>query len=182
MLSHFDGKEPPMAHSPTGPAGRLVALVAVVVAAGALASSAAADQPKRTEATESFTNTVTDICPFPVRIDSTVTFTLLEFFDKNGVQTRGYIHAVEQDTFSANGKTLTGLPFTFNLDFLFDESGNITNVFSNGLVEKVRLPDGSLFLSAGRFDFVARGNPPFVITPDKGRSGNIAAFCAALSP
>jgi hypothetical protein len=45
-----------------------------------------------------------------------------------------------------------------------------------------RLPDGSIFLSAGRIDFVGHPGEPFILTPDTGRAGNLAAFCAALAP
>jgi hypothetical protein len=103
------------------------------------------------------------------------------YIDKTGATTGIHQHIVEQDTFTANGQTLTGLPFTFNIDVVFKD-GQVTNVFADGLVEKVPLPDGTLFLSAGRLDFAAPGNPNFRITPDVGRSGNVEAFCAALSP
>jgi hypothetical protein len=55
-----------------------------------------------------------------------------------------------------------------------------------GGVERVLLPDGTLFWSAGRFDWLAHfGDNPeltFTLTPDHGRSGNVDAFCAALAP
>jgi hypothetical protein len=63
-------------------------------------------------------------------------------------------HVVEQDVFSANDETLTGLPFTFNIQVLF-EDGEVTHVYASGLVERVPLPDGTVFLSAGRLDFAA---------------------------
>ena len=59
------------------------------------------------------------------------------------------IHVVEQDVFTANGQTLTGLPFTFNIRVLF-EDGEVTHVYASGLVERVPLPDGTVFLSPGR--------------------------------
>jgi hypothetical protein len=73
------------------------------------------------------------------------------------------------------------LPFAFNIDVLF-EDGEVTNVFASGLVEQVRLPDGTLFLSARRLDFAAHPGAVFRIVPDVGRSGDLEAFCAALSP
>jgi hypothetical protein len=92
-----------------------------------------------------------------------------------------HAHVVEQDVFSANGKSLTGVPFTFNIDVVFDSSGNVVHVFANGLVEKVPLPGGGLFITAGRVDFAAHGFPQFLITPDVGATVNLAGFCAALS-
>jgi hypothetical protein len=40
----------------------------------------------------------------------------------------------------------------------------VTHIYGQGVVEEVRLPDGSLFIAAGRVDFVAHDG-----------------FCAALS-
>jgi hypothetical protein len=51
----------------------------------------------------------------------------------------------------------------------------------DGLVEKVWLPDGSLFISAGRIDWMTHPGM-FVLSADKGYPGNIAGFCAALAP
>jgi hypothetical protein len=65
---------------------------------------------------------------------------------------------------------------------LFDSSGYITNEIADGLVERVVLPDGSLFLSAGRADFIDHPGVIFLLTPDHGTPADVAAFCAALSP
>jgi hypothetical protein len=62
------------------------------------------------------------------------------------------------------------------------DNGTFTHIFSNGLVERVPLPDGTLFVSAGRLDWINHPTASFLLTPDIGRSGNVAAFCAALSP
>jgi hypothetical protein len=48
------------------------------------------------------------------------------------------------------------------------------------VLERVRLPDGSLFISAGRVDFTGNG-PDFIVTPDNGATVNLAGFCAALA-
>ena len=122
----------------------------------------------------------TDICSFPVTINATFVGTETTFYDQSGEVTRIQIHNVEQDVFSANGQTLTGLPFTFNLRVLF-EDGEVTHVYASGLVERVPLPDGTVFLSAGRLDFAAHPGSDFRIVPDVGRSGDVAAFCAALA-
>lgn len=83
--------------------------------------------------------------------------------------------------FTANGKSLTGEPFTFNTEVLFDSQGNVTHVYASGLVERILLPGGSLFLSAGRADFAAHPGESFLLSPDVGAKGNIAGFCAALA-
>lgn len=89
-------------------------------------------------------------------------------------------HIVEQDTFSANGKTLTGEPYTFNV-FVSLENGEVTAILSRGVAEKIPLPDGKLFISAGVVDFLAQG-VPFTLRTDLGVTGDIDALCAALSP
>jgi hypothetical protein len=148
---------------------------------GVSASAVLADKPAKTEFSFTDSYVITDICSFPVEINMTVSGTATDFFDKSGAWTRTHLHMNEQDTFTANGKTLVGIPFTFNVENLSDKSGNLTHVFATGIVEKIPLPDGSLFISAGRVDFAAHGFPAYILSPDKGNPGNIAGFCAALS-
>ena len=75
-----------------------------------------------------------------------------------------------------------GTPYTFANQVLFDSSGSVTHNFGSGIVETIRLPDGSLFISAGRLDFRQHPGAQFLISPDMGHTGDLAAFCAALSP
>jgi hypothetical protein len=145
-----------------------------------LAQPAAAVEPTREPIDQTITSVVTDICSFPVTIPATLVGTETTFYDQSGAVTRIQIHVVEQDVFTANGETLTGLPFTFNIRVLF-EDGEVTHIYASGLVERVPLPDGTVFLSAGRLDFAAHPGAEFRIVPDVGRSGNVAAFCAALA-
>jgi hypothetical protein len=159
----------------------LLVLAAVAFAAGALAPAAAATPPVMEEFSFTDTDVLTDVCAFPITIESTVEGTQTVFFDQEGNVTMVLFHIVEQDVFSANGNSLTGIPFTFEIQVLFDSSGNVTNVFASGLVEKVPLPDGKLFITAGRVDFAAHGFPSFLITPDVGATVNLDAFCAALA-
>jgi hypothetical protein len=157
-------------------------VLALLLGMAVLATTAAADQPTTSHETISGTEVVTDICAFPVTLDFTADLTETEFVDTSGNLTRVDFHLVEQDTFSANGKTLFGLPYTVNIERLFDSSGHVTHVFADGVIEKVPLPDGSLFLTAGRLDFAAHGFPGILLTPDTGATVNLAGFCAALSP
>jgi hypothetical protein len=157
--------------------------VAAVVATAVFVPAAAAAQPIKTPFSGvTFSSVLSGVCTFDVNVDATVSGFEIDFFDQNGNITEAYVHQVEQDTFTANGKTLTGIPYTLNLDVLFDSSGNITHVFSNGLVEKIPLPDGTLFVSSGRVDFVDHPGVTFVLSPDVGNPGNVAGFCAALAP
>ena len=160
----------------------MVVAVAMSLALLALvASPAAADGPTKTPIAVTFIFDLADVCPFPVHEVATVSGIEIDYVDKSGALTRSFVNNVEQDTFTANGKTLVSIPYTFNLEFLYDSQGNLTHVFTQGVVVKVLLPDGSLFVSAGRTDLLTRPGGT-ALTPDRGRSGNLAAFCAALAP
>jgi hypothetical protein len=162
---------------------RLTAVFLVAVGAVIFALSALADRPTRTPFTGLTASSVlTDVCAFPVNVDSTFSGTEIDYINQSGALTRIFVHQVEQDTFTANGRTLVGIPYTFNTQVLFDSSGNVTHVFGSGLVETIPLPDGSLFISAGRLDFTQHPGAMFLLSPDMGNPGNIEGFCAALSP
>lgn len=153
----------------------------IATSAGVFASTAAADRPVVSHFTSLATATLTDACSFPVTVDSTADLTETDFVDQSGAITRISFHGIEQDTFSANGNTLVGEPFHLDVVVLFDSSGNVTHVYGQGITEVVQLPDGSLFIAAGRVDFVAHGSPAFLLTPDVGATVNLDGFCAALS-
>jgi hypothetical protein len=157
---------------------------ALVLALGALAVSTSvvlADKPQKSEVTATSTFEVTDVCSFPVTIVSNADIMAIHYFDQSGALIRIFNHVIEQDTFSANGNTLVGSPFTFNIEALFASDGTLTSLTASGIVEKVQLPDGSVFFSAGRVDYLAHPDSQFILTSDAGHSGNVAAFCAALA-
>ena len=160
----------------------LVVFGAAIGLAVVFAPMASADQPVITQKTTSTTAVLTGACSFPITVDFTVSETDRFFFDQSGTLIRESALAKEQDAFTANGKSLTGLPYTVTLVALFDSSGNITQLHADGVTERVPLPDGSVFHSAGRVDFAAHGFPDFTVTPDWGSAVNLAGFCAALSP
>lgn len=159
----------------------ILVMVAAAAAVAVLAPSAASVPPTRTSGTFTSSTTMTGVCSFPVSVDSVLTFTETVYTNQSGALTRIYDHVIEQDTFSAHGTSMTGLPYTANIEFLFDSSGNLTHIFASGIVERLILPDGTLFLSAGRVDFTGHPGVAFLLTPDVGHSGNVAGFCAALS-
>lgn len=164
---------------------RSIMLVVVLVAAASFAvfaPSAAADQPVIVHKTSSVASVLTGACPFSITVDSTMTETDRFFSDQNGVLIRASANVDEQDSFSANGKSLAGDPYTVNLQAFFDSSGNITEEYGNGVIERVQLPDGTVFQSDGRVDFGAHGFPSFVVVSDWGSARNLDGFCAALSP
>jgi hypothetical protein len=161
---------------------RIAIAAALVLSVAALAPAATAAPPVKSTFTFSDTNPLTGVCPFDVTVESDVTLTLLQFVDNSGALTRWNGHVVEQDVFSANGRSLTSLPYTFAFQAVFDAGGGLVHFFEQGVLARVVLPDGSLLLAAGRVDFVPHGVPPFLFTPDAGTAGNVAGFCAALSP
>jgi hypothetical protein len=159
----------------------LIGLVAVVALA-VFAPAAAANPPVMVHKTSSLTTVLTGACAFPITVDATMTETDRFFSDQNGVLTSANADVTEQDSFSANGKSLTGDPYSFSLHATFDSSGNITQLYADGVVERVPLPDGRAFQAAGSVNFGAQGFPDFSVTPNAGSSRNLAGFCAALAP
>jgi hypothetical protein len=160
------------------------AVLAAAAVAAVSASTASATPPAIFQFGPTTTQpaTISGVCSFDITIVSTVSGMGEDFFDQSGNVIREHDNIREQDTFSANGKSLTGAPFAFNLEFLIDSSGNLTGLTATGVVEKVPLPDGNLFVTAGWLDFAAHGYPDFLLTPDKGATVNLAGFCAALAP
>ena len=161
-----------------------IAVAAAALSVVALASSAAAAPPDRLELPPfTFSAPLTGVCPFTVTVTSMLTGSLTTFYDNNGNITREVIDNAERDVFTANGKTLEGLPYTFKLTFIYDPAtGDLLHAIATGVASRVRLPDGSLFITAGRLDFLNHPGEDFVLQPDVGAQGNIAGFCAALSP
>jgi hypothetical protein len=160
----------------------LLALTPVALAVAALtAPMASAAAPTVTQFNTTATSVAKGLCSFDVSVTSVLNGTEKDYTDQNGNLTRIAFNFVEQDTFSANGHQLVGDPFRNLEQLLFDSSGNVTHVYEAGVIERVPLPGGSVFLSAGRLDFVAHG-ATFLITPDTGLSGNLDAFCGALAP
>ena len=132
---------------------RIAVVLAAVLGASVVISTAAADKPVKTVFSNvTFSSTMSGVCSFDVNVDSVVSGFEIDYFDAAGNFTKATVHQTEQDTFTANGKTLTGIPYTYDLHVLVDSSGNATSVLATGVAEKVPLPDGSLFVSAGQVD------------------------------
>jgi hypothetical protein len=162
---------------------RLTVVFLVAVGAVIFALSAVADRPTRIPFEGvTFSSVLTDVCAFPVNVNSTVSGFEIDYVDQSGALTRIFTHQVEQDTFTANGQTLVGDPFTAEFQLLFDSGGSVIHAYGTGLFETIHLPDGSLFVSAGRADFTQHPGVGFLLSPDRGNPGNLAGFCAALSP
>ena len=158
------------------------ALTASLVGVTLCASAARADKPVMSHYPLSDTKLVTGLCSFPITVAESGDVSETDFVNSSGAITRIQLHGVEQDTFSANGKTLIGEPYTANADIRFDSSGNVTQLYIEGVFEIVPLPDGSFFMTAGRVNLAAHGFPPIALIPDSGATVNLAGLCAALSP
>src|SRR4051794_37408330 len=144
------------------------AMLAVPLAL-AVAPTATASAPARIPFTIDIApSAVNDICSFPVTVSAHI----------DGVETDFNLHAVfhqtEQDVFSANGHTLTGLPYTY------DQYFSATRSQTTGVVEKIPLDNGHLFLAAGRTDLnLPHGD--WILVATFGSSPDIGEFCAELS-
>ena len=160
-----------------------LAVVAALVWAVAAVVPVAAVAPIQQDVDRSGNAVLTDVCAFPITVEFTQTGTDTLFFDQSGALIRIQGHIVEQDVFTANGKTLHGLPYKFNVTVLFDQqTGEVAHVYAKGLISRVPLPGGGVFLTAGRLDFLAHPGPAFLVQPDVGALGNVAGFCVALAP
>lgn len=152
----------------------LLALILALTFVGFSTSAAGATPPAMGEFDTGGPYVVEGLCDFPLDVVGQIHIEWTDFFDKDGNFVREVWHGVQTDVFSANGKTLAGLPFNFNIFFPADDPYGT----AVGILEKVPLPDGSLFIAAGQVYF---GNIA-VFEPDHGAFVNQDAFCAALAP
>jgi len=162
--------------SARGGSGVLIVAAAMLVLAGTAHAATA------TKSSYSYTYSAVMVgyCPFAVGVSTDAKGWRIDFVDGGGAVTGSYLHQTAVDTFSANGKTLTSLPFETNIFVSYDGNGNQTLVAS-GLIETVPLPNGSVFVSAGRAYFTENAQVGHQLSPDAGNPGDVAAFCAALS-
>ncbi len=161
---------------------RLVfALMLAMSVFGISSSTVLADPPIMYEVGPMTDSTIfPDLCTFPISVNLTMTIQGTDFVDNSGVVIRSHWHIVEQDIVTANGKTLVGLPYTFNAEVYWDSNGNPTRWYMSGILEKIQLPYKGIFNPAGRTN-VIENQYGYTLTPDRGNPGNIAGFCAALS-
>jgi hypothetical protein len=83
----------------------------------------------------------------------------------------------EQDTFTGTTGTLTGDKYSLEFKWTYDGSGNVTHIYSDGVQEKVTLPNGhAVLISVGRVDYLS-GNP---LEPVFGHTSGFATLCAAI--
>jgi hypothetical protein len=160
---------------------KLLVALAAVAAVAAFTAGAGADKPLKSGGSFSDAYTLNGACPFPIAVTYNVTYVSQDYPDKSG-GVRSHYHVVEQDTFSTSAQSLTGTAFTFNVQFVFDSNGDLVRQDAQGVQQKVPLPDGSLFIAAGRINWLAHPGAPYVLLPDNGATVNLDGFCAALAP
>ena len=68
--------------------------------------------------------------------------------------------------------------FSIGSEVLIAGSGVPVDAVAQGVLEKVPLPDGGLFMAAGRVNLFTG----FALSPDDGVLQNVAGLCAALAP
>jgi hypothetical protein len=159
----------------------LTVVVIVVLGLALSAGPAAAGPPEHwTVDFGGHPHILTGMCAFDIQLIGVGTAHGTDFFDNNGTLIRMQFNAVEQDTFTANGKTLVSHPYTFNGQWYFDSDGNVTEAYGSGVFVRVPLPDGGVFIGAGRNDTPHPG--PYTYDPDHGVLHNLEGFCAALAP
>jgi hypothetical protein len=157
----------------------LVVALMVVAAFAAFVQDAAANTQTNSPFDFTFTGTVSNICTFPITFSNHLTGVRIKLFDNNGVLVKKIFQVTEQDSFTANGVTLTSNPYNFSWQFGYQD-GVLTSEIAYGVAEMFVLPGGSVFVSAGVIDFIAQETGGS-ITPDPGHTGDIAALCAAFS-
>jgi hypothetical protein len=158
-------------------ATRAVIFGAVALLYSAVGAAAYGAKPETFPVGDTSSFVATDLCLFPVTINSTADGILRFFTDASGNPTRILVQFTEQDTFSANGHTLVGLPYK-NRQIVNFKTGTTVEV---GVIARVPLPNGKTFLSAGRLVIAADTPPTFFLNPTVGHSGDLTAFCAALA-
>ena len=156
-----------------------VATTAVLVAptGAAIASVPTAEHFSRTW---SFTLDAGALCDFPIVWDGKQAWTTTTFYEADGTTKAMTIsQGTEQDTFSANGKTLVGDEYHFTFQDLY-ENGERVALYADGNAERVPLPGGAVFITTGRV--LVTSTPANIFFVDHGNNANnLAAFCAALS-
>ena len=166
--------------------GAIVCLLAALIVPAAFAGGTT--HGSYTVTNQTFDDPAGDICPFAITVTYNGSVDYTYSYDRSDRIVAAKWHVRQQNAYSANGKTLVGDWFTYEQisKFGYDSNGSRYQIsgVGTGQAEKVLLPDGSLFYSAGRLDYLSPAfmNNYWIIVVNSGLSGNIAGFCAALAP
>ncbi len=160
-----------------------IALILALGAVGFSASTALAAQPVKGNNAITFTPPpfgAGELCSFPVNVSVYFAWSWIDFYDDAGNWTMEIFHQAEQDTFTANEKTVVTDLYQNSGYYKVDANGELYGYVS-GSVGRYRTPDGKIIsINAGRTKLDPYGG--FTWAPDNGSEGDLAAFCAALAP
>jgi|GEM_PF-4875691 len=140
-------------------------------------------------------DTLVGICDFPIHVtdrgDLKTRIVFDELFQPKVLTVK---HNEFYNTYEANGKKLEGLKTYYMLQVLFRD-GVLKDFNAGGVIEKIPLPDGTLFISAGLVSLKPKFDLPqdvpgvgsllssgdfYSIVVGAGASGDVSAFCNAL--
>jgi hypothetical protein len=153
------------------------AVAFVLVVGSATAVSAAAADAERSPFEFDVTTTISDVCAFDFDLSAQIAGTSNFVGTANDQHVGIEIHTTEVDTLTGpNGVPLVSDPYKGSELIGFDPETGAGHDFGTGHTARFHLPDGSVFLSAGRVTSIGG----YVITPDTGHSGDVDALCAAL--
>jgi hypothetical protein len=152
--------------------------LACALAVGAVAAPGArAAVPQFQQFSGSFTEIDTDTCGFPITVQENFAVTVQFFLDQAGNLDRSLAHIQLRGTDSANGITLADdADLTHTFDFTTGINGDL------GLISQVLLPHGgAVAFETGRVLSDDSGNVEFVAGRHDFLSGDVSAYCSALS-
>ncbi len=161
----------------------MIALVLALGAIGFSTSHAQAAVPVKWSVVFTFDDVIPagTACPFDLNVSVYFAVDGQDIFDQNGNLVKDSFHQVEQDTYTANGKTVTTDLYHNNGYWLLDSSGNTTYGYIEGNFGRYRLPDGKIIsVNTGRTLLDPEGG--YMWSGNNGNPGDLAAFCAALAP
>jgi hypothetical protein len=159
---------------------RRAAILAALAAAGLVgmnAPRAFAAAPTFEQFQGSFTEVDTQTCGFPITINQNFTSGVQFFYDQQGNLTHSLAHIQLRGTDSANGVSLLdSADFTHTFDFATGINGDL------GVTTHVIIPNGgTVLIDAGRVLSDEQGNLLFVAGNHQAISGDVSAYCAALT-
>lgn len=163
---------------------RRFALLAIAVFAACVAASSATATSQQRYALDFMDIPppgAVHICPFEVSVVGHVTGYETDHYNDNGELVKIELTGKFVNTYSANGKTLVGESVETNGIIRFDPDGNLISAYYQGVYERVRLPDGELWTTAGRVNLMNFAEETWIFEPDNGHWSDPAPLCAALS-
>lgn len=153
-----------------------VVVLAALVSAFVATPGANAEDSNRSHTEVGGTFVVQDLCDFPVTVVASADF--YETSVDTGHGTTSRTHALETDTYSANGNTLEG-SYIFQIQSTYDEEGNLLQYSQTGVIVRIPLPNGDTFSVTGRAD-VLNLQTDYISAATHGVTRNLDEFCAYL--